>query len=324
MEQRTFGRTGRRVTAIGLGAWPIGQKERADAPPTGSYGHVPEDLGRRTVERYVELGGTFIDTARAYGTSEAVIGSCPFMKHSRDTVFVATKTRNTDSPDAVDRIPSDLEESLRNLNTDYVDLFQIHAPPEDPDLMKRVIEVFARLRDSGRVRAVGASVKGPDVTPATVELAKRYVDTGQIDALQLIYSIFRRRHEETIAYAAERGVAIIARTVLESGFLTGKYEPDAAFAGHRARWGDERRRTLLEYASELAAKVEPPYESLAQVAQKFALSQPGVSVIIPGAKNPQQVEANCAVDGLPALSERMRTSIDSLPAEIGDLANTGE
>mgnify|MGYP006288632493 CR=1 FL=1 len=323
MEQRRFGRTGRHVTAIGFGAWPIGQKETSAGTTKGSYGHVPPAEARRTVERYVELGGTFIDTARAYGTSESVIGSCSFMKHARDDVFIATKSRHTSSADELDQIETDLETSLRNLGTDYVDLYQIHSPPEDPELMKRVIDIFVKLRDSGKVLAIGASVKGPDVTPATVALAKRYVDTGQIDALQLIYSIFRGRNAETCAYAAEHDVAVIARTVMESGFLSGKYGPDAEFSGHRTRWGKERRERLLGEAARLSEAVEPPYETLAQVAQKYVLSRPGVSVIIPGAKSVEQVEANCAVDALPPLPKRTVDAIDAVPEELEDLANTG-
>jgi len=228
--KRQFGQTGFHATVVGLGAWPIGQK-RTDAGIAGSYGSVDPAAGQRVVERYVDLGGTFIDTARAYGTSEEIIGRCAFMRQKRESVFVATKTGKTGSREAFALIEDEITTSLRNLNTDYVDLYQIHAPPEDPALIDELLDIFEGLRERGLIRAIGASVKGPDVTPATVELAKRYVDTGRVDALQLIYSMFRRAHEETFAYAAERGVAIIARTVLESGFLTGKYRASDAFSG---------------------------------------------------------------------------------------------
>lgn len=322
MTRRKFGtRTASppEVTAIGLGAWPIGQK----ADGTGSYGVVAPEEGRAVVERYVELGGTFIDTARGYGTSEAIIGSCSFMQSDREKIFLATKTHHTKSMEELPQIERDLESSLRELRTDYVDLFQIHAPPEEPDLMERVLDEFVKLKERGLIRMIGASVKGPDVTPQTVKLAKAYIDTDKVDALQLIYSIYRRAHEETFQHAYAKGVAIIARTVLESGFLTGKYRAGAEFTDHRARWSPERREVLIAEAARLRDQLEAPYESLAQAAMRFALESQEVSVIIPGARSTAQVEANCAVDALPPLSHGFRNALEQLPDRIHDLANTG-
>lgn len=323
MQTRIFGRTGRKVTAIGFGAWPIGQKETDSQATTGSYGHVPPEQAQTVVERYVESGGSFIDTARAYGTSESIIGRCSFIKERREEIFLASKTGRTNAVESLPEIRKELETTLRNLNTDYLDLYQIHSPPEDPDLMIRVLDIFDELKAEGKIRAIGASVKGPDVTDATVELARQYIETGRVDALQLIYSMFRRRHEETFAAAAKANVAIIARTVLESGFLTGKYAPGTSFDGHRSRWGVLRRDQLLEEAEHLKHYLAPPYESLAQAAQKFALERPEVSVIIPGARTVQQVDANLAVDTLPPLPEDLRRAVNQLPERIADLANTG-
>lgn len=323
METRVFGRTGRTVTAIGFGAWPIGQKEPESGAPTGSYGRVPPEQAQAVVERYVASGGTFIDTARAYGTSESIIGRCGFMKRRRDQIFLASKTGQTSSPEQLSEIRAELETSLRNLNTDYLDLYQIHSPPEDLDLMNRVLDIFDELKQEGKIRAIGASVKGPNVTDATVRLAKQYIDSGRVDSVQLIYSMFRRRHEETFAAAAKANVAVIARTVLESGFLSGKYAPGTAFTGHRTRWSELRRDQLLEEAEHLKHYLAPPYESLAQASQRFALERPEVSVIIPGARTVEQVDANLAVDALPPLPEDLRRSVNQLPDRIADLANTG-
>jgi len=271
----------------------------------------------------LELGGRFIDTARAYGTSEQVIGRALSEHHAREEVFLATKNHNTATWDGINQLRNGVEESLRNLKTEYVDLLQIHTPPTDPDLIGRALEIFVDLKNEGKTRFIGASVSGPDVTEDTVQLARRYIDTGAIDAIQLIYSIFRRTHETTMAYAHERGVAVIARTVLESGFLTGKYRSGQEFSGHRARWEANRRDKLLDVAENLASHtIEPPYQSLGQVAAKFALTSPHASVIIPGAKTVEQVEANCSVDELPALSAPALSAIDALPKWVASLANT--
>jgi aryl-alcohol dehydrogenase-like predicted oxidoreductase len=319
---RPFGQTGFSATVIGLGAWPIGQKETDDGS-TGSYGRVDPKDAQRTVERYVELGGNFIDTARNYGTSEEIIGRCDFMRTRRESIFLATKTGQTGSREAFRRIEDELTTSLRNLRTEYVDLYQIHNPPEDPDLIDELLDIFSGLRERGLIRAIGASVKGPDVTDATVALAKRYVDTGRVDALQLIYSMLRRGHEETFAHAARHGVTVIARTVLESGFLTGKYRPGDSFDGHRSRWGAERRDAILEAAGSLASRLPAGYGSLAQAALRFAAERPEVGVVIPGARSEAQVEANWSVNALPPLPPEFLTAVDALPVELADLANTG-
>ncbi len=276
------------------------------------------------MDRYIELGGTLIDTARNYGTSESLIGSSTLFQANREAIYLSTKTGKTATEDELPGIREELETSLRNLRTDYVDLYLIHSPPDDPELTKRVIGIFLRLKDEGKARAIGASVSGPDVTPKVIELARRYIDTGQMDALQIIYSMFRRGHEAIMPAAKRAGVAIIARTVLESGFLSGKYKPDQDLPeeGHRRRWGERRRRRLLSEAAKLAEAVEAPYTSLAQAAVAFALVRPEVSVVIPGAKSVEQVEANCAVDSLPELPEALQTTVDRLPADIAETANT--
>jgi len=323
MIERQFGPGGKRVKPLGLGAWPIGQKKQQNGGTIGDYGIVSRKEGKAVVERFIELGGNFIDTARLYGTSESIIGECSFINNSRDSIFIASKSHHTGAIEEIQEIEKDIEKTLRNLNTEYVDLYQIHNPPEDEELMKRVLDKFLKLKEEGKVRAIGASVKGPDVTRDTVNLAKRYADSGIIDSLQLVYSIFRRAHEETFSYAAKRGVAVIARTVMESGFLTGKYSPETQFSGHRSRWGKNRRKILLEAANRLAGSVEPPYESLSQVAIHFALEAPGVTVVIPGAHTVEQVEANWRAGELPRLSDEIRRVIDELPDSLADLANTG-
>lgn len=322
METRRFGRTGWEVSEIGFGAWPIGQRSNG----SGSYGVVDPDEGRRVVERYVELGGNFIDTARAYGTSEEIIGRCSFMKERRESVFIATKTHSTSSEEKLPEIETDLQTSLRNLQTDYVDLYQIHTPPEDPELIKRLIEILQRFKEKGLIRAIGASVKGPDVTQATVDLACTYIDTGEIDAVQIIYSMFRRAHDRTVERARESDVAVIARTVLESGFLSGKYEPGTTFPDdHRRRWGADRLTHLLEAAGDLKEHaVRSPFESLAQVAIRFALMADGVSTVIPGAKRVSQVENNVAVSDMPDIDPDIMTRIREGYPGIGDRANTGD
>jgi aryl-alcohol dehydrogenase-like predicted oxidoreductase len=315
---RTLGRTGFTVTEVGFGAWAIGG---------GSYGDVAERDAEAALEAYLAGGGNFVDTARNYRESERIIGSTLRRLDVRDGVVLTTKTGRTSTIEQASGIPADLEETLRLLQTDYVDVYYIHAPPEDPDVMRHVIDLFLELKRKGRIRAVGASIKGPDVTQATVDLCRQYVDTGDIDVIQLIYSIFRQRNAASIAYAHEHGVGIVARTVLENGFLTGKYRPGMTFDGadHRRRWSGRKLERLLREARSLSGLAgRTTHDTLAQVAIAFALALDGVSTTIPGAKSAKQATENLGVATLPPLPHSIVTELRTRYAGFGDIANTGD
>ncbi|HKK48359.1 MAG TPA: aldo/keto reductase [Alkalispirochaeta sp.] len=318
METRTFGDTGLEISEVGLGAWPLGGSEAG----LGSYGPIDEKIAVATVRRYLDLGGNFIDSARAYGPSETYIGKALVEgAYDREAVIIASKTASTTSWDDVPNIRKDLETTLRELQTEYVDLYQLHTPPEDSQLRERIIDEFEILREEGKINHIGASVKGPSVTDATVALSRSYIETHRIDALQLIYSIFRTRTEQIFDESAATGVGLIIRTSLESGFLSGKYSPNTDFStGHRARWSKAKTERLLKVAEELKQiAVHPPYNTLAQVALKFALQDPRITCIIPGAKSPEQCEANIAVAELPDLSPELIETLREY--HIEDVAN---
>lgn len=318
MEIRKFGNTDLQVSEVGLGTWPLGGAEAG----LGSYGPIEEKTAIATVRRYLDLGGNFIDSARGYGPSETYIGKALAESgYDRGTVILASKTGRTKSWEDVPKIREELETTLRELQTEYVDLYQLHAPPEDPELRDRIIDEFETLKAEGKIRYIGASIKGPAVTDATVALSRSYIETRRVDALQLIYSIFRTRNARVFDESAAAGVGLIIRTSLESGFLTGKYTPDTDFStGHRARWSKDKTESLLQAAEELKQiAVHPPYDSLAQVALKFALQDRRISCIIPGAKSPEQCEANMAIAELPDLPSELVKKLEQY--EMEDAAN---
>ncbi len=167
--------------------------------------------------------------------------------------------------------------------------------------------VFEQLREEGKIRFIGASIKGPDVTPATVDLCRQYIDTGRLDVIQLIYSIFRQKTREIFGHAQANRVGLVGRTALESGFLTGKYEPGHGFSGndHRQRWAG-RLAQVLESAQDLnRTAVRPPYETLTQVALRFAMIPNAIGSTIVGAKSVEQTEANRATTELPPLDQEL-------------------
>jgi len=290
-----LGKTAIEVSKIGFGAWAIGSK---------AYGCVSEADGLACLAAYVEHGGNFIDTATNYG-SEPLIGR--FMKREglEEKLVIGSKTPKL----TAEGIHDDLERNLRDFQRDYVDLFYLHFPPDNPDEMNRVLDVFERLKNEGKIRAIGASIKGPDVTQATVDLCRQYIHTGRVDALQVIYSIFRQKNRDMFAEAKASDVSIVARGVLESGFLTAKYLPGHCFPNdHRVRWGNgEHLAKILAEALRLRDEfVHPPYKTLPQLAMRFALDEDGVSSIIVGARNARQVKANMRIDELPPIDDESR------------------
>ena len=298
MKRNVLGRTGVEVSEMGFGAWAIGGEGDGF-----NYGDVPEKGALACIETYLDAGGNHIDTARYYNESERIIGLILRDPSRREQVFLASKTVQ----DCVEGIRGELEESLRLLQTDHIDLYYMHLPPDGVAEMNLHFDVFEQLREEGRIRFIGASIKGPDVTQATVDLCRQYIDTDRLDVIQLIYSIFRQGTREIFDHAQANRVGLVGRTALESGFLTGKYEPGHGFSGndHRQRWAG-RLKQILECAQDLkSTAVKPPYETLAQVALRFAMAPDAIGSTIVGAKSAQQTKANLAALDLPPLDQEL-------------------
>ena len=294
MTKRELGQSGIAVTELGFGAWGIGGVH---------YGEVDRRQAIETTEAYLDSGGNFIDTARGYADSESVIGEV-LAGRDRESVVLATKSFKSASLDTMHETRDQLEESLRLLKTEYVDVFYLHSPPDDPDVMQAALDEYEKFRSEGKIRLIGASIKGPSVTPATQALARQYIATGQVNVLQMIYSVLRQGSGTLFHEAKAAGVGIVARTVLESGMLTGKYAPGHAFpdGDQRTQWLPEERDAVLEAVGELKDMGLPAgFSDLAQVATKFALAHEGVSSVILGAVSPDQMKRNMAMADTPAL-----------------------
>jgi len=307
IRRNILGRTGAEVSELGFGAWAIG-----GAGEGFNYGTVSEKEALACIETYLEAGGNHIDTARYYNDSERLLGLVLKNPSVRQQVFLASKAWEH----GFEGVRSNLEGSLQALQTDYVDLYYIHVPPDDVGEMNRELDVFEQLRGEGKIRFIGASIKGPDVTQATVDLCRQYINSGRVDVIQLVYSIFRQKTREIFDEAKEKNVGLVGRTSLESGFLTGKYEPGHAFTGkdHRQRWAD-RLDAILMCAQELkATAVNPPYETLTQVAIRFAMIPDAIGSTIVGAKSAEQMQANLNAVDLPPLDQGL---VDRLVSEYG-------
>lgn len=278
----------------------------------------------KLVEAYVDAGGNHIDTAAAYGLSERIIGEALSKGIQREKLFIASKVGSDGKPDELESVRASLENSLRELKTDYMDMFYLHSPPEDYDGMNRLLELYEKFKEEGKIRFIGASIKGPNVTRDTQQLCNQYIKDGRTDVIQLIYSILRQSNEEIFDLASEKGVGIVARTVLESGMLTGKFHKGMTFDSkdHRSRWGQQKIDWIFEQSEWLKGQIdELSYDNITQLAIRFAIDHPGIQTTIIGAKSLTQLEENCSVEKFQVIPEAFRKVLVNRYYDTGYLSN---
>ena len=298
MEYRDLGRTGLRVSEIGFGAWAIG----GDA-----WGTVEDDDSLAAIERAMELGINFIDTADVYGDgrSESLVAEA--IRGQRDQVVLSTKgglmghhrdPERAPVYDQPEKVVKALEASLQRLETDHVDVYFCHIWWDKHEETEAFIEAFDRLKKDGKVRAVGVSTNDLDHI--------RHFDRNDgLDAVQLDYSILNREPErEILPYLEERGKGVVVRGPLRMGILTGKFSEETTFpeGDIRKDWPQEK---WFEESLRKVERLRPLEEgrTLGQLALRYVLSHEAVSVAIPGAKTPAQVEPNAAASAHPLLSQ---------------------
>jgi aryl-alcohol dehydrogenase-like predicted oxidoreductase len=300
MRYRRLGRTNIQVSEIGFGAWAIGGPVMVGTKPFG-WGPVDESDARAAIRRALDLGVNFYDTADVYGLgrSEQILGQ----ELKGRKVLVATKAGNirteageTSKSFSKSYLTEAVEQSLKRLQRETLDLFQLHNPTEEEIRSGECLEVLEALRQDGKIRATGVSIHKPAEGLALL--------TGPTppDTIQLVYNLLNHRMaKEVLPLALEEDVGVIARVPFQYGLLTGKFRRDVVFGPD-----DHRSRNLapetIERGTRLLEALEPQLEAHqltpAQVALKFALAHPAVSVTIPGAKTAEQVEANTsASDG---------------------------
>ena len=292
MKYRALGRSGLNVSEIGFGAWGIGGSIAGDL----SYGATDDAQSLSALEQAVDVGVCFFDTAPAYGNghSEELIGKA--LNRNRSDVVIATKggiERFDTAPDFSSlALTEGLNGSLKRLNTDFVDLYQLHNPP--PDLLakpEQLQEVFASWISAGKIRALGMSVKSP-------EEALLAMDQFELAAVQVNFNLIDQRvlKSDLFGVAMAKGVSIIARTPLCFGFLTGLYSNDSGFlpGDHRNSWSVEQI-DLWAGALERFRDVISRHgdNSPAQFALRYCLSYNAVATTIPGMLNADHVNDNC-------------------------------
>lgn len=295
MQYRDLGRTGVKVSEVGMGGNRLG----------GSY--ESDGFWVSLVLRAVDLGVTVFDTAEAYGwgRSEEMLGKA---LGNRNDVLVATKmcrVRETGEQEySAARMVETLEGSLRKLRRDVVDIYQLHSPRREAMERYDWAEGMTRLKAQGKIRFTAVAVNGE--ADALWLMAQ-----GLVDVLQITYNIFATEPEsELFALAESKGVGLLCRMPLARGVLTGKFRPGAAVApGHRALLDGDRMTENVRRAETLRSIAAPVGGGMTRMALKFSLSAPAISAIIPGARTVAQLEENVAASDGVGLS---RQTLDAI------------
>jgi aryl-alcohol dehydrogenase-like predicted oxidoreductase len=304
MRTRELGRTGRQVSIVGLGCWQLG----------GDWGQVDDADAMGVLHAAVDAGVTFLDTADVYGDgrSELLIGRL-LAERPDAALTVATKIGRRADPHVPEAFTLEAfrnwtDRSRANLGVEVLDLVQLHCPPTQVFSDDRVFDALDTLVAEQRIAAYGVSVE-------TCEEALTVIARPHVATVQLILNVFRRKPLERVLPAAlQAGVGVIARVPLASGLLSGKYDESTTFApedhrtynrqGEAFDVGETFSGVPFEIGVRAARSVSERAKrvSTAQLALRWILDQPGVSTVIPGARNASQVKGNAAAADLESLS----------------------
>ncbi|WP_226086063.1 aldo/keto reductase [Mesobacillus sp. S13] len=310
MKYRELGNTGIKISEVSFGTWAIG----------GSWGKTNDEEALRSLEYAIEQGVNFFDTADVYGDGHSEELLAKATKGKEDQVYIATKfCRQGDIFDpqnySYETVRSYCEDSLRRLNREAIDLYQIHCPATEILRDGSVFEVLDRLQEEGKIRHYGVSVE-------TVEEGLISLENPNVKSLQIIFNMFRQKPLETlIPQAYQKGVGLLVRLPLASGLLTGKFTAGHVFEEDDHRHFNENGEAFnvgetfaglgfkkgVELADQLKWIAEER-QSMASAALRWILDQKEITCIIPGFKNINQVKDNLGtLETKPFTEEELQT-----------------
>ena len=314
MNYRPLGRTGWKISDISFGAWAIG----------GSWGRVSEEEALAALHKAIDCGVNFIDTADVYGDGRSERLIAQVKKARKDEVIVATKAgrrlpRQTVEGYSRENLTKWVEDSLRNLATDSLDLLQLHCPPTDLYSRAEIFEMLDDFVEAGKIRFYGVSVE-------KIEEALKAIEYPNVQTVQIIFNCFRQRPAEIFFPRAKaKQVGILARVPLASGLLTGKLRRDSKFAADDHRNFNRHGEAFdvgetfsgVDYeiglqAVEQIRSLLPTSVSMSQFALRWILMFDAVSCAIPGGKNADQVADNCRASDVSALTPAMMSEVQRI------------
>jgi len=325
MKYRTLGKTGYKVSEIGYGAWSLG----------ADWGNVSKEQAAQTLSAVKENSVNFIDTADVYGDgrSEKIIGDFTAV-NTQTPIYIATKAGRRLNPHAIegytrDNLFSFVERSLENLQTDCLDLLQLHCPPTQVYYSPEVFTALDELVEQKLIRNYGVSVE-------KVEEGLKAIQYPNVATVQIVFNMFRQRPlDYFFKEAQKKNIGIIVRVPLASGLLTGKMSKDTSFSKDDHRQYNRHGEAFdvgetfagVDFdmgisAVEKLKKIKPQEYTMSQFALKWILMQPAVSTVIAGGKTPEQVAENCHTSELPPLSKAISKKVTAIyDQEIKDLVH---
>ncbi|WP_243522472.1 aldo/keto reductase [Bacillus pseudomycoides] len=308
MNYRTLGKTGLTVSEIGFGAWAIGGDE---------WGPVNDKHSIAAMKKAIECGVNFIDTADVYGLGHSEKLVAQAIKEHRNDIILSTKgglighhydPNGEPVYNTAEKVIAVFETSLLRLQTDYIDVYFCHIWWDKKEETEAFLRAFEILKRDGKVRAVGVSTHD-------LQYIKNFNKNGDIDVVQLDYSILNRKPENDILpYLQEKNLGAVIRGPLKMGILTGKFTEQTTFPDGDLRqdwpketWFQDDLRKVEKLRS-----LSNPKQTLGQLALRYVLSHPAVSVAIPGAKTANQAAENVVASVHPLLLEEELTYIREL------------
>lgn len=315
MKYRRFGGSELNVSEIGFGAWAIG----------GSWGAQKDDESLAALNRALDLGCNFIDTAAGYGNghSERLIGQVLRDRAAAGQtapVTVATKTPPAAGPwppspycladerYSEDHLRTNLKTRAENLGVEQVDLLQLHTWTRAWNRNPTPFKILRKMQSEGLVKLIGISTPEHDQN-SVIDLMRG----GWIDSVQVIYNIFEQEPAaELLDVAKECGVGVIVRVAFDEGVLTGKFSESTTFPEgdfRRGYFAGDRIVRAVKRAEKIRADLDGSGYSMAEAALKFVLAHPAVSTVIPGMRSVAQAEANCGVSDLPDMSKELQLKL---------------
>ena len=299
MKFRNFGKAGIKVSEVGLGCWAIGGNQFGN-----SYGSTDDVVSIKAIKKALELGCNFFDTADVYGHghSEELLGLA--LNKVREQVFIATKVGGSymyggdwgGMNFSEEYIRFALEKSLQRLKASYIDLYQLHNPPLELIKEGEIFKILQKLKKEGKIKFAGISIHTLEEGEAALK--------HDVDSIQCVFNMLDPKNYEIIEAARVKGAAIIAREPLCNGFLVDRPKTGPFERGDiRSQMPQNYVENLAEASKELRGMFSHRKEPLNQIALKYVLMS-RVSVAIPGAKTPEQVEENLKASDIPDLSEK--------------------
>jgi aryl-alcohol dehydrogenase-like predicted oxidoreductase len=314
MQYRVLGRTGWEISAISFGSWAIG----------GTWGQVDDKESIAALHTALDLGVNFFDTADVYGDGRSERLLAKLRRERSEPFYIATKAGRRLDPHNAEgynrkNLTAFVERSLKNLETDSIDLLQLHCPPTEVYYMPEVFGVLDDLVQAGKLKYYGVSVE-------KVEEALKAIEFPNVQSVQIIFNMFRQRPSELFfSEALRRKTAILARVPLASGLLTGKFTQSSKFEEDDHRFFNrtgaafDRGETFSGFDFEMGLKavealqpLTPPGATLTQLALRWITMFPAVTCAIPGGKRVSQVEENIKSIDLAPLDDRTMAEIKTI------------